>query len=414
MQLKNETTTKTNETGVGFLGMTRATRSGLLGLMCGLAVLGMTQAPARADSEVVLYSFTVACGSEPNSSLVRDPAGNFYGTTQYGGRGAGNVYKLDTTGNCTALHNFTGGADGGTPYGGVIRDSAGNFYGTTTAGGAAGKGVVYGLDAAGHEKVLYNFCSLAGCADGSTPGVGVIRDAKGNLYGTTFYGGSANGGVVYKVDMAGQETVLYNFCSLPSCADGNIPGGMIPSPDGEFYGTTGSGGSGAENWGVVYKLDASGQETVLYNFCSLPGCSDGADPVGVVRDSAGNLYGTTSNGGGVDGVVFKLDTAGQETVLHTFTGGADGGVPYGGVILDSAGNLYGTTYYGGINPDCSGCGVVYEMDTAGRETVLYSFDDGSTGGHPIAGVIRDSKGNLYGTAPTAEGSLGVVFEIKPN
>jgi uncharacterized repeat protein (TIGR03803 family) len=172
---------------------------------------------------------------------------------------------------------------------------------------------------------------------------------------------------------------------------------------------------------VAYKLDAARHETVLYSFT---GGADGGEPnAGVVRDSAGNLYGTTLLGGntvacpssfilhGGCGVVYKLDTTGQETVLYSFTGGADGGYPYAGVIRDSAGNLYGTTsnYFG-----AGGYGVVYKLDTAGNYTVLYTFTGGNDGGNPFAGVIRDSAGNLYGTTRYGgkEGG-GVVFRVKP-
>ena len=160
---------------------------------------------------------------------------------------------------------------------------------------------------------------------------------------------------------------------------------------------------------MVYKVDTAGQETVLYSFT---GGADGGEPwAGVIRDAAGNLHGTTYYGGtaGV-GVVYKVDTAGQETTLYSFTIGADGGQPYAGVIRDSAGNLYGTTYYGGT----AGAGVVYKLDPAGQETVLYSFTGGADGGSPRAGVIRDAAGNLYGTAYSGgTESSGVIFKIIP-
>jgi uncharacterized repeat protein (TIGR03803 family) len=157
----------------------------------------------------------------------------------------------------------------------------------------------------------------------------------------------------------------------------------------------------------VYKLDTASHETVLYSFT---GGADGRNPYGgVIRDSAGNLYGTTVEGGTANsGVVYKLDTTGHETVLYSFTGGPDGGGP-SGVIRDSAGNLYGTASGG-----TAGQGVVYELDTAGQETVLHSFTGGADGYYPNGGVIRDSAGNLYGT--TSNGGQtggGVVFKLKP-
>jgi uncharacterized repeat protein (TIGR03803 family) len=351
--------------------------------------------------EVVLYSFPAeASGGFPHAGVIRDSAGNLYGTTYFRGRAnAGVVYKLDTTGHETVLYSFTGGADGGAPFAGVIRDPAGNLYGTTYFGGTANAGVVYKLDTAGHETVLYSF---TGVADGRHPQAGVIRDPAGNLYGTANSGGAPNGGVVYKLDTAGHETVY----AFPGGAGGRYPSaGVIGDSAGNLYGTTSTGG--AQNAGVVYKLDNTGHETVLYNFT---GGADGSYPqAGVIRDAAGNLYGTTYNGGTTGyGVVYKLDTTGHETVLYSFTGGADGGYPSAGVVGDSAGNLYGTTFSGGT----ANAGVVFRLDQTGHETVLYSFTGGADGSGPYAGVIRDSAGNLYGTTYYGGAAvLGVVYKL---
>jgi uncharacterized repeat protein (TIGR03803 family) len=153
----------------------------------------------------------------------------------------------------------------------------------------------------------------------------------------------------------------------------------------------------------VFKLQTTGKEKVLHSF---GGFADGANPVaGVVRDSAGNLYGTTVFGGASgQGAVFKLDTIGTETVLYSFTGGADGGNPSAGVIRDSAGNLYGATTIGGAPG--MGYGVVFELDTAGTETVLHTFAGGADGANPVGGLVRDSAGNLYGT--TQDGGAGFL------
>ena len=240
----------------------------------------------------MLYSFTGgADGAVPEASVIGDGAGNLYGTTNSGGASnAGVVFRLDAMGQETVLYSFTGGSDGGYPYSGVIRDAAGNLYGTTTYGGGAGLGVVYKVDATGHETVLHSF---TGAADGGHPNAALILDAKGNLYGTTVNSGAGFGGVVFRMDPVGNETVLHSF----SGEDGVEPyGGVIGDGAGNLYGTTFYGG--ASNNGVVYKLDAKGNETVLYNFT---GGADGGEPqVGVIRDAEGNLYGTTLFGGGGD------------------------------------------------------------------------------------------------------------------
>jgi uncharacterized repeat protein (TIGR03803 family) len=340
----------------------------------GAAGAGVVYKLDPAGKETVLYTFSGgADGASPQAGVIRDSAGNLYGTTFDGGNFNANcaygycgvVYKLDASGHETVLYSFTGGIDGGNPLARVIRDPAGNLYGTTYNGGNFNSncansycGVVYELDVLGVETAMYSF---TGGADGGNPVGGVIRDSTGNLYGSTFGGGNSNPnctnsycGVVYKVDAIGLETVLYRFTGG---ADGGNPNGdLIRDSAGNLYGTTSSGGTA--NQGVVYVLDAAGHETVLYSFI---GGADGGSPLsGVIRDSAGNLYGTAYRGGAAGwGVVYKMNATGHETVLYSFTNGADGGNPVAGVILDSAGNLYGTTYHGGNTN--YGAGVVFEI-----------------------------------------------------
>jgi uncharacterized repeat protein (TIGR03803 family) len=373
-------------------------------------------APALETKEVVLHNFaSPPHGAYPSNGVIRDSAGNLYGTTNgaYSGVGgggtnnAGVVFKIDKSGNETVLYSFTGGADGSSPNG-LIRDSASNLYGTTTYGGTSGAGVVFKVDASGDEKVLYTF---TGGADGGNPYADLIRDSADNLYGTTNVGGASGWGVVFKVDTSGHETVLYSFTGG---ADGGNPNGVIRDWAGNFYGTTTYGGSasGTSGWGVVFKLDTSGKETVLYTFTG--GADGGNSDAGVIRDAAGNLYGTTVSGGSASGesgwgVVFKVDRSGHETVLYTFTGGADGGNPFAGVIFGPAGILYGTTNSGGT----AALGVVFKVDTSGNETVLHTFMRGPYGNQPyLAGVILDSVGNLYGTtAFSGAGGQGAVYKL---
>lgn len=356
-----------------------------------------------AGSETVLSTFDSATsGSNPYGGVIRAQSGTLYGTTAFGGAGSSNAgVAFMLLPEYVGLHTFTGGADGGQPYAGLTLDSAGNLYGTAYNGGAANMGVVYKIDTSGQFTVLHNFKDGA---DGANPYAGVIVDSSGNLFGTTYFGGAGNAGVVYKVNASGHESVLYNFSGG---ADGGHPyAGVTTDSAGSLYGTTFDGG--AEGFGVVYKLNHSGQETVLYNFT---GNADGNPRAGVILDSAGNLYGTAAGVGyGVQGygLVYKLDSFGNETVLYRFTGGADGGVPYGGVIRDAAGNLYGTNTYGGASSP--GWGVVYELDSSEHETTLYSFT-GASGGTSYSGLVA-GEGSLFGTTYNGGSSgAGVVFQL---
>lgn len=365
----------------------------------GTSGVGVIFKVSSSGQATILHTFAGSDGSYPWSTPIRDSAGDLYGTAATGGtRGWGVAFKLDTAGNYTTLYNFTGGADGGFPIGALARDSAGNLYGATEDGGTAGAGVVFKIDSSGHETVLYTF---TGGADGRDPMGGVIRDQTGDLYGTAQGGGSAGSGVVFEVNAAGNESTLYSFTGK---GDGNGPeAGLSRDTAGNLYGTTYNGG--AASAGVVFQVDTAGLETVLYNFT---GAADGGHPMaGVILDSADNLYGTTNLGGATDaGAVYTLNTARSETVLYGFPAGPDGASPYAGVI-DSAGTLYGATYSGGAY----GKGIVYELDAGAHETVLYTFTGRTDGGNP-SGVIRDSAGNLYGT--TWSGGLngdGTVYKI---
>jgi len=275
----------------------------------------------------------------------------------------------------TNLYNFTGGADGGEPHAALVRDSQGNVYGTTYIGGLSncrqtGCGTVFKVDPSGTETVLYSFCPGGyPCSDGATPLADLVRDSAGNLYGATVGGGSyPYGGVIFKVDKAGKETVVYSFCSAQKCTDGRYPeAGVIFDSTGNLYGTTFYGG--AYDHGTVFKLSPNSQggwtETVLYNFGNRP--YDGKFPqADLVFDKKGNLYGTTIDGGHGYGTVFRLTkskTGWLETILVAFNGGQDGSTPYGGLVFDAQGNLYGTTELGGNThyPCNDQCGTVFKL-----------------------------------------------------
>ncbi len=355
----------------------------------------------------VLHAFTSAPGGEdPAAGVTLDPSGNIYGTTFDGGRHfEGTMFRLSPDGHETVLYSFLG-IYGEGPASALFRDARGALYGTTQGGGRNNRGAVYRLDAKGNEKVLYSFPE-----DGGAPYSAVIRDADGNLYGNASGDGTGSCGSVFKVSPAGKETTLYTFTGG---TDGCVPtGSLVRDSAGDLYGSAWAGGDlnclAPYGCGVVFKLDTAGNETVLYTFT---GANDGARPVGVVRDDEGNFYGATTYGGGICGeqlgcgTVFKVDSAGHETVLYRFTGVAgDGTQPYG-VVLDAAGNIYGSAG-GGDNYD----GVVFKLDTRGKETILHSFTGGADGAGPSE-VVLDSAGNIYGTTPTG-GDLSCVFRNPP-
>jgi uncharacterized repeat protein (TIGR03803 family) len=385
-----------------------------------LSALTLLSPSAQAQTLTVLYSFAGGTdGYLPASPLIRDSAGNLYGVTFRGGdsncdRGlsCGVLFKIAANGKETVLHTFTGKADGAYPIGPLTMDSAGNHYGTTDRGGnldcdkGYGCGTVYKLDAAGKLTVLHIFTGT----DGADPNGGLTQDAAGNLYGTTYAGGSAsNGGIVFKLDAAGNETVLYRFTGK---ADGKKPlAGVVRDATGNLFGTTTDGGTLYFPGGTIFKLDPTGKQTVLHTFL-YDGTGDGLYPYAGLIPVGEDLYGTTSSGGTSEyGTVFKLDKAGNETVLYSFAGGTDGRYPQNsGVIQDSSGNLYGTTENGG---DSNDDGTVFMLDTTGKETLLHIFN-GTDGSRPMAGVIRDAAGNLYGT--TYQGGAfgyGTVFKNTP-
>jgi uncharacterized repeat protein (TIGR03803 family) len=376
-------------------------------------------------------------GAFPEAALVADGSGNFYGTTYNGGPyNVGTVFELSPRegGRRTekVLYSFkSNGRDGNFPYAGLIFDTHGNLYGTTYQGGANNGGTVFLLEphsgGSWTESVLYSFCAQTYCADGSYPSAGLIFDAHGNLYSTTSSGGTIGLGTVFELSPrrggGWTETVLYSF--NPNGTDGLFPiASLIFDAAGDLYGTTLDGGT--NNDGTVFELSPNGQggwtEAVIYSFCAQANCTDGSYPyyAGLVIDTAGNLYGTTHEGGTYnDGTAFELSPAHgggwTEAVLHSFGHGTDGTNPSAGTLIrDTGGNLYGTTPNGGAY----GFGAVFELSPrqggGWSEAVLYSFKvNGTDGWLPYAGLIRDHSGNLYGT--TANGgskSDGTVFELE--
>jgi uncharacterized repeat protein (TIGR03803 family) len=304
----------------------------------------------------------------------------------------------------SVLYSFAGGSDGAEPVASLIWDAHHKYlYGTTAGGGAPGFGTVFKINTAGKETVVYTF--QAG-QDGAEPVASLISDDQGNLYGTTAGGGSPGLGVVFKLSRNGKETILYTFAGGN---DGAEPTAALiwDAKKENLYGTT--LGGGPDGLGTVFKLSKTGKETVLYSFV---GGNDGAGPAASLIWDARHeyLYGTTTGGGAPGyGAVFKINTAGKESILYTFQAGQDGAEPVAPLLSDDQGNLYGTTAGGGT----PGLGVVFQLTKSGKESVLYTFEGGADGAEPTANLIWDQKQQyLYST--TAGGGtlgLGTVFKL---
>ena len=333
----------------------------------------------------------------------------------------------------SVIHDFSG-TDGFAPYAGVTLDAAGNLYGTTSQS-FTGDGTAFQLKRSHGNWVLNSLFTFTG-TNGAYPFAGIVFGPDGALYGTTNSGGLGKGfGVVYNLRpprtacksalCPWTETVLYPFTGG---SDGSGPslGNPVFDKNGNLYGTTQLGGdlacSPPYGCGTVYQLTPSASgwtESVLYSFS---GGNDGSEPAsGVILDEAGNLYGITYQGGGIGcggrgcGTVFQLSPSGsgwKETILYSFTGGSDGGNPYGGLIFDQSGNLYGTTLFGGSG----GGGTVFELSPSGGGwtfTLVYALTGYDAG--PVGSLAMDGAGNLYGTT-NANGAYGngSVFKLQPS
>ena len=383
-------------------------------LMLQAAVVCQLLCWAQGQTFTMMHAFNgpPSDGANPFGGVVSDGQGNWYGAAETGGASCcGAIYKLDSAGQETILYNFTGGVDQGFPSSTLLRDSAGNLYGTTQHGLRSGYGTVFRLSPVGKLSNLHVF---TGGPDGATPFGSLIRDGAGNLYGVTSNGGDlscADGsgygcGVIFKLDRSSNETVLFSFHNL---SNGEFPvAELARDAFGNLYGTTPTGGDANCNapfgCGVVFKLDTAGNETILHRFAG--GTTDGAFPeAGLIFDAQGNLYGTAAEGGNTGcagigcGIVFKVDQSGNETILYRFAGSpADGAYPNAQLSRDAAGHLYGTTKFGG-DSQCQplGCGTAFNLRAKGKETVLHFFAQSTDGGAPLAPLVRDSAGNFYGT-----------------
>jgi len=398
---------------------------GILAGALALAAALASSAAAHATPLKVLYSFCseTSCtdGERPDAAPVMDTAGNIYGTTQEGGaNGRGSVFKL-SAGKETVLYSFcsaSGCSDGEFPEASLIVDAHGNLFGTTVYGGAHAEGTVFEIPAGGTEKVLYSFCAMASCGDGEGPHSGLIMDAQGNLYGTTQLGGTtASAGVVFKLARSGKETVLYAFCKTSTCRDGAFPlAGLIMDKTGNLYGTTTQGGAHngtncSEGCGTVFQLTPKRRETVLYSFCALSKCKDGSTPgAALVMDANGNLYGTTEYGGSkTEGTVFELPPKGSEMVLYSFCLRANCS---DGRNPQSGLLMDASANLYGVTSGGGTPGVVFSLTPPGKETILHAFCAGCDDGNDPIGLTTDGKGKLYGTTYAGgTADLGTIFEL---
>jgi len=271
--------------------------------------------------------------------------------------GCGTVFKITTEGALTTLYSFTGYSDGSGPAG-LVQGADGNFYGTTSAGGANGEGgTAFSVTPTGQMTTLYSFCLLTDCADGRYPRAGLVQGTDGNFYGTTSLGGANERGTAFKITTGGLTT-LYNFCSVGGsyCTDGANPyAGLVQATDGNFYGTTFDGGANntidcGGTCGTAFQLTPGGALTTLYSFCSLANCADGNAPyAGLIQGADGNFYGTTVSGGATsgNGTAYVITPGGVLTTLYSFCSGSCGDNPEAGLMQGTDGSFYGTTSYGG-------------------------------------------------------------------
>jgi uncharacterized repeat protein (TIGR03803 family) len=312
--------------------------------------------------------------------------------------------------------------NGSVPLAPLVQAANGNLYGTTDQfRSATGYGSVFEITTSGTVTSLYSFCPLGPpCADGYGPAAGLVQASNGDLYGTTEFGGSTEGGkinpfgTVFKISPSGALTTLDSL-GVENASAPEPTAGLVQATNGDLYGTT--TGGGANGVGTVFKVTPAGKLTTIYSFCAAADCSDGFGPVaGLIQATNGDLYGTTTGGGAYrgfqinGGTVFKITTGGELTTLYSFCAQdncTDGLNPIGPLVQAANGNFYGTTVYGGANSSCiAGCGTIFEITPTGVLTTLYSFcsqpgcADGEPGGDPTA-LIQGIDGNLYGT--TANG-----------
>jgi uncharacterized repeat protein (TIGR03803 family) len=370
--------------------------------------------PSTAQTFTSLHSFTGTDGSYPYAGLIQSTSGKLFGTTSDGGAfTGGTVFTITTGGTLKSLYSFcklASCADGTDPRSPLVQATNGNFYGVTFGGGPSDSfGTIYQITNSGVLTTLYTFCQLSECADGDVPWGGMVQALNGTLYGTTVGGGAHSGGTVFDIKTTGgTPSILYSFCSLSECADGTAPqANLIQGTDGNFYGSTYDGGE-FTYYGNAFKVTPTGVFTSLHSFDG----TDGDEPIGGLSQATdGNFYGTTQvDGANGYGTVYKITSSGTLTTLYNFCVSSscpDGSIPEDSLVQGTDGNLYGTTFSGGA----FGEGTIFSITTAGVLTTLHSFDN-TDGAQPWAGVIQDTNGTFYGTTYSGGTSnLGTVYSL---
>lgn len=371
-----------------------------------LVFLVPAKASGGAGDLVTLVSFARVNGATPYAGLLRTPEGDLYGTTAEGGTnglpfGLGTIFKVSSDGMLTTLVSFNG-TNGAKPYAGLALGPDGQLYGTTWQGGSSNAGTVFRVTTNGVLTSLLSFTN----GNGSKPSGQLIYGSGGYFYGTTQFGGASNAGTVFRLSTNGVLTTLLSFAETNGA---NPYAELVEGADGYLYGTTVNGGT--SDAGTVFRLTTNGLLSVLRAFVG----PDGADPYGgLVQSSTGELFGTTAYGGANGyGTIFKITTNGGFTTLYSFAGAEDGANPWASLLLGTDGSLYGTTILGGA---ISGVprGTVFQILTNGTFASLIAFDFNTNGISPYASLVQDEAGNLFGTTYTGGSGLkGTVFRLTP-
>jgi uncharacterized repeat protein (TIGR03803 family) len=373
-----------------------------------IAAIALTFSLAVCAQAQTFSYFTNFSARDGGSSVMQATDGNLYMGGGPGAYNQGAILRVTPSGGFNVLYSFCsqrGCPDGRYPSTPIL-GSDGNFYGTTEAGGDHFEGgTVFKMTLDGNLTTLYSFCTTAECPDGSEPG-GIIQASDGNLYGVTIGAAIQDSGTLFRVSTTGEFKTLHYFCSAVNCVDGYEQSGPIQGSDGNLYGTTFAGGT--HGGGVLYKLTLAGEYTILYNFCSLSDCLDGGGPTGIVQDANGNFFSTTYGGGSNGyGTVFEFTSKNQYIVLDSFNFVL--GTPLG-VTLASDGNFYGTSM-GASNYGTGG--TVFEVTPKGELTFLNIFGSScalDTGWYPVGSIFQNTEGTLYG----ATGFGNSVGDCNPN